>query len=98
MTARIDLSEGTGAVSVRVAGRLEETTARELLELCRRQTGRITLDLEDLQSADRAAVETLKGLRDAGARIEGATPYVRMLLNGGTEAAPPAANSKEEDE
>lgn len=83
---------------VRVAGRLEGSAARELLELCRRQTGRLTLDLEDLLSTDRAAVETLKDLRDAGARIEGASPYVRMLLNGGTRAAERAADSQEEDE
>jgi anti-anti-sigma regulatory factor len=98
LAARIDLSESTGGVSVRVAGRLEEAAARELLDLCRRPTGRLTLDLEDLISVDRAALETLKDLRAAGARIVGASPYVRMLLNGGMGAVPPAADPEEEDE
>jgi anti-anti-sigma regulatory factor len=98
LTARIDLTEAAGAVSVRIAGRLDEPAARELLELCRRRPGRLTLDLEELVSLDRAAAEMLKDLRDAGARIEGATPYVRMLLNGGMWETLPATDLEREDE
>jgi hypothetical protein len=100
LTARIDLSEGVGGSSVRVAGRLEEAAARELLELCRHRTGWLLVDLAELVSADRVGTEILKDLRDAGARIVGASPYIRMLLNGGLdpEVSAPITDSTKEDE
>jgi hypothetical protein len=82
LTARIDVAKGASGASVRVAGRLDESAARELWRLCLLQTGVLILDLEDLTSADPAALETLRGLRDRGCRIVGAWPYIRLLLDG----------------
>jgi hypothetical protein len=95
LTARIDLSEGDGTVSVRVAGRLDGEAARLLLELCRPRTGRLSVNVEDLVSIERASVETLQDLRAAGARIVGATPYIAMLLNMGANG--PSADGEEEE-
>ncbi len=81
LIARIDVTEQAGGASLRVAGRLEESSARELLELCHRRTGALLIDLEDLVSADCAAIETLQNLRAAGANVVGASPYITMLLN-----------------
>ena len=86
LTARIDVTEQTGSASVRVAGRLDESAALELLELCHHRMGALVIDLEDLVSADRAAIETLQDLRAAGARVVGASPYITMLLNGRPDA------------
>ena len=96
----MDVEQDTESTSVRVAGRLEEATAQELFELCRRRTGVLVVDLAELVSADRAAIEVLKDLRDAGARIAGASPYIRMLLNGGAhpDGPPAASHDKEEEE
>ncbi len=48
--------------------------------------GALLIGLEDLVSADRAAIETLQDLRAAGARLVGASPYIAMLLNGRPDA------------
>jgi anti-anti-sigma regulatory factor len=98
MTARIDLAEGAGGTSIRVAGWLDEATARELLDLCSRRRGVLIIDLSGLVSADRPAVETLQGLRDAGACIVGASPYITMLLAQGLEGPAPATDSDKEEE
>jgi hypothetical protein len=98
LDARIDLVEGAGGCSVRVVGRLEEPAGRELLELCGSRRGVLILDLEDLVSADRAAVGILKDLRDAGARIVGASPYIAMLLNGSPNGVGTTNDSLKEDE
>jgi hypothetical protein len=86
LTARIDVTEETGSASVRVAGRLDESSAHVLLELCHDRMGALLIGLEDLVSADRAAIETLQDLRAAGARLVGASPYMAMLLNGRPDA------------
>lgn len=98
LTARIDLSEEATVTSVRVTGRLEESAARELLELCQHRTCRLLIDLTELVSVDRVGIDILKDLRDAGARIAGASHYIAMLLNGGPDAPAAAADAEEEDE
>jgi anti-anti-sigma regulatory factor len=98
LTLRIDVSNGKSGASVRVAGRLDGAAARELWETCLEQRGAVTLDLQDLTSADTEAIETLRGLRDIGGRIVGASPYVRLLLRSamGDEGAPSDPDKEEE--
>jgi hypothetical protein len=98
LTARIDLTEEATVTSVRVAGRLEESAARELRELCQHRTGRFLIDLAELVSVDRAAIDILKDLHDAGAWIVEASPYIQILLNGGASLDGPSATSHEEEE
>jgi anti-anti-sigma regulatory factor len=99
LAARIDVGKGQSGVSVRVSGRLDEPVARELRELCQRQTGALLLDLESLRSADEAALAILRELRDAGGRIVGASPYIRLLLDGdsGAEAVPGSESNEAEE-
>jgi len=97
MTTRIDVAEGERGACIKVAGRLEEPAACELLDLCRDREGPLLIDVEEISSLDRASVETLRDLRAAGARIVGASPYIAMLLNGGPED-PEAATSSEKEE
>jgi anti-anti-sigma regulatory factor len=98
LTARIDLSEEASVTSVRVTGRLEESAARELLELCQHRTGRLLIDLTELVSVDRVGIDILKDLRDAGARFAGASPYIQILLNSGAGPDSSPAMSHEEEE
>jgi anti-anti-sigma regulatory factor len=98
LTARIDLVEGAAGTSVQVAGRLDERAARELVDACSRRQGALTVDLRELVSADRFAVEALRGLRSAGARLVGASPYIATLLNGGPSHPAAGTDSKREDE
>jgi hypothetical protein len=82
LTARIEFAPGAGGLSVRVLGRLDEPTARQLLDMCSGREGVLIIDIEEMTSADRFAVESLKRLQGAGARLVGASPYIAMLLDG----------------
>ena len=92
LTARIDVADGAAGASIRVSGRLDEATARELVTLCSHKAG-VRLDLGELLSADRAAVEALRGLQADGAHIVGASHYIAMLL--GTTPVDPATTDLE---
>jgi len=92
LTARIDLGDGASGPSIRVAGRLDEPAARELLDVCRHRPGVLLVDLAELTSADRFAIEALRRIRSQGARIVGASPYITLLLDG--EPVGPAAATK----
>jgi hypothetical protein len=68
---------------IRVDGWL---TAEETAEL-ERAIGdlghRVTLDLAELRSADRAAVEVLRSLRERGTELRNASPMIALLLESG---------------
>jgi hypothetical protein len=98
MTAKIELAEGDGEACVKVAGRLEESAARELVDLCRDREGPLLIDVEEVVSLDRASAEMLRDLRTRGARVVGASPYILMLLNGSPGALDAATCSKKEEE
>ena len=81
-----------------MSGRLEEASARELVDVCHRQRGIVLIDLEELISLDRASVEALQDLRASGARVVGASHYIQMLLNGRPEGPAAAGSSRNEKE
>jgi hypothetical protein len=41
----------------------------------------VCLDLSQLADADRAGADALRQLQQAGARLRGTTPYLRLLLD-----------------
>ena len=71
---------------VRVDGWL---TAEEIAELERAVGGlgpTVTLDLVELRSADRAALEILRSLRERGAELRNVPPMIALLLDDGRGA------------
>jgi anti-anti-sigma regulatory factor len=66
--------------TIRIAGRLGRVEADELRRLCANPRHTLRLDLTDLLSADAAGLETLATLRDRGAALVGASPYITLRL------------------
>jgi anti-anti-sigma regulatory factor len=66
--------------TIRIAGRLGRAEADELRRLCANPRHTLRLDLTDLLSADAAGLEMLATLRDRGAVLVGASPYITLRL------------------
>jgi len=93
MALRIDCRDLAGDTAIVVAGELGAAGAAELKKLCRGRTGTVTVDLEQLVSVDAASIAILRALRNEGARLVGASHYIRMLIdrNGRSDTHPDAA-------
>lgn len=73
------VTEG-GRRSVRVAGRLNMSHVAELLMACA-DTDQLEIDLNDLVSADAAAVDALRRLRGTGATLAHVPGYIQLKLD-----------------
>ena len=80
LTLCISCADSDVNTIVRIEGRLCSETAEELLRTCREARLPIVLDLSFLQSADEAGIHALTSLRESGARLEGADPYIRLRI------------------
>jgi hypothetical protein len=69
---------------VRVAGRLTEACAPELLLACN-ANGSVEVDLSDIMSVDPIGVEVLRRIRRGGAQLVGVPAYIQMKLDGPNE-------------
>jgi hypothetical protein len=86
MTFRITrLLDGQTTV-VKIDGRLEVEGLPELVVACGDPASGPILDLAGVRQADAAAVELLRRLAAAGARLAGCPPYLALRL--GVPAAP----------
>jgi hypothetical protein len=84
MAIRISSStKGTTRI-VRVEGRLEAAFVPDLLTESRPGESAMRLDLSGLQSADKEGLRAIRFLRADGAELDGASPYIRELLDGGS--------------
>ena len=91
MTVRIETSTEDSKITVRVAGRLENSGVSELLRVCRSIESELVLDLTGLRSADSEGIEAIHELVRGGANLRGASPFIRLLLddlNHGDEPRP----------
>lgn len=80
---RISHSREGEIVTVLLEGRLMRDWIGELRAVidAERRRGAIVLDLRQLTFADRAGLELLRQLTTEGARLVGATPFLRGLLD-----------------
>ena len=78
---RIEVRPENTRTTVSVAGRLEGQGVHELLETCNAISGEMALDLTDFRSADPLGIEAIQGLLREGAKLEGASSFVRLLLD-----------------
>ena len=85
MEIRIDIeSEGPGVV-LHVAGRLAGSAITQLEDACEPIEGHYVLDLSNLIFADDAGTKAIRLLCQRGAEIRGASPFVKLLINGETK-------------
>ena len=75
-----------GDAVLKVDGQLSGEEARLLVDACEAVAGPIILDLTDLQFADRQGVRMLRQLQARGATLTGLSPYLDLLLGGGSDA------------
>jgi len=83
MSIRIDIESEGPDVVLNVAGRLTAPELVELRSVCKQMEGRFVLDLSKLQFTDDAGAEVIRTLQDGGARVRGASPFIKLLINGG---------------
>ena len=81
---------GSGPTTgLKLDGRLTTEEVPELRRVCAELQGQVTLNLSDLQFADRTGASVLRELRAHGAKFTGASPYIELLIG---DAPPDAAN------
>ncbi len=80
MALRIDCSDIANGIAIRVSGDLGAAGAADLRKLCSGRQGIVNIDLDQLVSADAASVAILRALRNEGARLLGASHYIRLLI------------------
>ena len=81
MTIRIERRETPDGVIVELHGWLREDVLGELEGACESVPHPLRLDLSRLKGADQAGLLALQVRVHAGARLEGVSPYIRLLLN-----------------
>jgi len=80
VSCRIEIAATTESCLVRVAGRLTEAEAAELLSACATAESRVELDLSDLDGVDCVGLEILRRVRDRGARLKNIPQYIRLQM------------------
>ena len=81
MTLRISTVGSAPTMGLKLDGRLTTEEVSELWRVCAELKAPVTLDLSDLQFADRAGARALRELRAHGARFTGASPYIELLID-----------------
>jgi len=82
---RIDREDRKGVTVLRVEGRLCGDEVAELTRESGRVTGRLELDLAELLTADEVGLSLLRSLRESGAALTGASPFIELLLGGSND-------------
>ena len=80
MTLRIVCDQESDTSVIRLAGWLEGDVVAELERVVSGSARPLRLDLTQLRSADPAGLAVLKALREQGAMLIGASPYLHLLL------------------
>jgi len=81
MMFRIEVRPENTRTTVSIAGRLEEQAVQQLLETCDAVSGELVLDLTDLRSTNPRGIEAIQGLLRVGAKLEGESSFIRLLLD-----------------
>ena len=81
MDCRIQVFQEGDLRIVRVAGRLENAQVPDFLAACYEADCAVQVDLTDVVSVDPIAVEALRRVRDAGARLVAVPRYIQLKLD-----------------
>ena len=91
MTIRINRRETAEGVVVELHGWLNQEVLAEFVSLCDSSGQPLRIDLSHLAGTDEASLAVLQSQIAGGARIEGPSPYIRLLL----ESAPALPRTQE---
>jgi hypothetical protein len=80
MDVRIEKQAAEEVTTILISGELKGQGVAELERVCREAKGPLALDVGNLRSASDAAIQLLVSLVDRGARLTGANPYLKLLL------------------
>jgi hypothetical protein len=80
LSIRVNRRETPQGVIVELHGRLSHEVLGEFGGLCDAIRAPFSLDLSGLATADEAGLRALRAWLAAGVRVEGASPYIRLLL------------------
>ena len=61
-------------------GHLEGSGVQELMRACQLIEGEFVLDLTGVRSADPKGIDAIRKLVSGGAKLRGASPFIRLLL------------------
>ena len=80
MTIRITVTAADDRTILKIDGQLRADDVAELKRAYRSVDGAASLDLSELQSADRDGAAVLRELVSLGAEVRAASPYIDLLL------------------
>jgi anti-anti-sigma regulatory factor len=81
LTFRITGISGEDETIIRLEGRLSAKRVEDLKKAVQVPPETVLLDLSGLRSADTDGVRALRSISAKGAKLVGASPYIRQLLN-----------------
>ena len=79
---RIDINTKESGDVLELSGRLAGSTVTQLTDVCESIEGMFVLDLSKLKFADDAGIDVIRMLRERGAKIRGASSFIKLLING----------------
>jgi anti-anti-sigma regulatory factor len=85
MNIRIDKETEGNDVVLHVAGRLAGDAITQLADAYESMEDHCVLDFSNLIFADDAGAELIHALCEKGAEMRGASPFVKLLINGETK-------------
>ncbi len=81
MTIRIDYTPYGAKPVVRIAGRLTSSAVAQLRKACLPIQGAYVIDLSDLIYADDEGIDAIGEILDKGILVQGASPFVKLLID-----------------
>jgi ABC-type transporter Mla MlaB component len=91
VTIRINRRETAEGVVVELHGWLSQGVLGEFISMCDSAGQPLRIDLSQLAGTDEAGLAALQSRMAGGTQLEGASPYIRLLL----ESAPVPATRKQ---
>lgn len=77
---RITTQQETNGLIVTIDGQVEESDLREIRRVRKSAHGAVLLNLRGVDACAAGGVQLLRDWLDTGARLQDATPFLRMLL------------------
>ena len=80
MDIRVDCHFDGQNTFVSIAGRLSGTAIGQIQEALDQIQSPLVVDLSNLIYADNEGIETIRAIIDEGAHVQGASPFIALLL------------------